>query len=29
VAGGTKKQQQAFIDAAQERWRDYKLRKGS
>jgi putative addiction module killer protein len=29
LCGGTKKRQQADIDAAQERWRDYKLRKGS
>ena len=29
LAGGTKKRRQADIDAAQERWRDYKLRKGS
>lgn len=28
LAGGTKKRQQADIDAAQARWRDYKLRKG-
>jgi putative addiction module killer protein len=29
LAGGTKKRQQNDIDAAQERWRDYKCRKGS
>lgn len=29
LAGGTKKRQQNDIDAAQERWRDYKRRKGS
>jgi putative addiction module killer protein len=29
LAGGTKKRQQNDIDTAQERWRDYKRRKGS
>lgn len=29
LAGGTKKRQQNDIDAEQERWRDYKRRKGS
>jgi putative addiction module killer protein len=28
LAGGTKKRQQADIEAAQRRWQDYKLRKG-
>ncbi|AYG68079.1 MULTISPECIES: type II toxin-antitoxin system RelE/ParE family toxin [unclassified Rhizobium] len=28
LAGGTKKRQQADIEAAQERWLDYKQRKG-
>ncbi|WP_426125133.1 type II toxin-antitoxin system RelE/ParE family toxin [Pararhizobium sp. PWRC1-1] len=29
LTGGTKKRQQNDIDTAQERWRDYKRRKGS